>query len=68
MATYRTGKFASLIGVHPCTIRRWMDRGLLDYVRLPGGERRIPESELNAIIQGGDSSSTTNAPDVPNQC
>ena len=50
MLIYRTGKAASLLGVHVRTIRRWLDAGLLGYVQLPSGERRIPHSELEPYL------------------
>jgi len=50
MVTYRTGKAASLLGVHPRTVRRWLNAGLLGYVELPSGERRIPQSEMEPFL------------------
>ena len=48
--TYRVGECAALLNVNPRTMRRWMYRGLVDYLRLPGGERRIPRDELLTIF------------------
>lgn len=64
MVNYRTGKAASLIDVHPRTLRRWMDRGLLGYVQLPSGERRIPADELDAILQRRGGKSAPNPPEI----
>ena len=50
MDTYRGGGFAALLNVNPCTVRRWISRGLVAYVRLPGGEHRIPRDALTAIF------------------
>ena len=50
MDTYRVGEFAALLDVNPRTVRRWISRGLVAYVRLPGGEHRIPRDELTAIF------------------
>jgi excisionase family DNA binding protein len=50
MKNYRVGEFASLLDVNPRTVRRWMTQGLLSYVQLPGGERRIPYEELASVI------------------
>jgi excisionase family DNA binding protein len=50
MKLYRVGEFATLLDVNPRTVRRWMTRGLLSYVQLPGGERRIPCEELESIV------------------
>ena len=35
----------------PKTVRRWLKAGKLPYVRLPGGERRIPQDVLDAILR-----------------
>ena len=51
MDTFRVGDFAALLDVNPRTVRRWIDRGLLSYVQLPGGERRIPRDEAAAILR-----------------
>lgn len=41
------GEAARRLGVHPSTIRRWADAGLLQADRLPGaGHRRIPAGEI----------------------
>ena len=45
------GEFATLLGVNPRTVRRWLALGLLPYVQLPGGVRRIPYNELKSILQ-----------------
>ena len=37
---------ADRLGVHENTIRNWIDRGLIKFVRLPSGIRRIPAEEL----------------------
>ena len=52
MDTLRVGEFASLLGVNPRSVRRWLTRGLLPYIELPGGERRIHKSALDAILAG----------------
>ena len=62
MKLYRVGEFASLLDVNPRTVRRWMARGLLSYAQLPGGERRIPCSELESVIQHHPRSQSAQAP------
>ena len=47
---YRIGEAASLLGVHPNTIRRWEKEGRIRIVRVGGGHRRIPESEISRIL------------------
>ena len=54
MVTVRVGQAASLLGVHPRTIRRWMGRGLLPYVILPSGQKRIPGKAIKTILFGGE--------------
>ncbi|MAF52346.1 MAG: helix-turn-helix domain-containing protein [SAR202 cluster bacterium] len=51
MKLYRVGEFANLLDVNPRTVRRWMTSGLLSFVRLPGGERRVPHDELHAVLR-----------------
>lgn len=45
----RGWQVADKIGVNPRTVRRWMDQGILSYIRLPSGQRRIPASALEEI-------------------
>lgn len=44
-----TGKFAERAGVHPETVRKWCDAGLIPSWRTPGGTRRIPVTALDAL-------------------
>jgi excisionase family DNA binding protein len=52
----RQAEFARQVGVSESTVKRWLKREELEpgtgvrYVRLPGGERRIPYSELVRIL------------------
>ena len=46
----RTGLVASLLGVSPRTIRRWIALRQIDYFTTPGGERRVPLSEVKRIL------------------
>ena len=50
MEPFRVGQLAALLGVSPRTVRRWLSRGQLRYVRLPGGERRVPRQEIDKVI------------------
>lgn len=45
--TYSVGEFADKIGVHYQTVKRWCREGNLDYTKTPGGDRRIPQREVN---------------------
>jgi excisionase family DNA binding protein len=48
----RTGKACEILGVHPNTLRRWADTGMLPFLRMPGGpfgERRFLVADLKAF-------------------
>ena len=40
------------IGKSHTAIRRWMDDGLLPYVRMPSGIRMVRSSEVNKLLGG----------------
>lgn len=44
------GKAASLLGVHPDTLRRWDADGTLTALRTPGGHRRYRMSDIEAFM------------------
>jgi len=44
-------KVATMIGVHPSTVRNWSDRGAMPVHRTQGGHRRYLRSELELWIQ-----------------
>ena len=37
-----TFEVALLVRVHPNTVRRWADRGMLEHIKTPGGQYRFP--------------------------
>lgn len=41
-----------MLGVHPNTLRAWVDRGLVPAVRLPSGYRRFTPEQIEAIRAG----------------
>jgi predicted site-specific integrase-resolvase len=47
------------LGVHPCSLRKWADAGLINYVRTPGGDRRY---NVNNFINRNQPSSDDNKP------
>ena len=48
--TYRTAEAAKTLGVHPSTLRRWDEKGILrPSIRTLTGERRYTEADLKAI-------------------
>ena len=46
----RTGQVAKLLGVNPRTVRRWLTRHQVEFFTTPGGERRVPTSEIERIL------------------
>ena len=47
--TYRTAEAARLLGIHPSTLRRWDEKGILrPSIRTPTGERRYTEADIQA--------------------
>ena len=47
---YKMREASAILGVHSNTIRRWDREGKIKVVRAEGGHRRIPESEINRIL------------------
>ena len=46
----RTGQVAKLLGVNARTVRRWIALRQIDCFSTPGGERRVPMSEVERIL------------------
>jgi len=49
---YRLPFAANLLKVHPRTLKRWHQAGLIQLVELPGGQFRVPGEEITRIMQG----------------
>jgi len=45
---------ANRFGVSPKTVTRWAQKGKLTSIRTPGGHRRYRETEVRALLAGGD--------------
>ena len=45
-----TGAAAAVLGVSDETLRRWVERGKVRYVRLPSGRLRFRRSDLEALL------------------
>lgn len=45
------GDVATLLGVHPSTVRAWSDQGVLPVYRTKGGHRRYRQSEVDLWTQ-----------------
>jgi excisionase family DNA binding protein len=44
------GQTAALLGVTKSTIYRWIDKGYVKAIRLPGGHFRIPLEEVERMM------------------
>ncbi len=42
---------SELLGVHPVTLRRWANRGILPTIRTPGGHRRFRRQDVEALMR-----------------
>lgn len=54
-----TGKAAKLLGVHPLTVARYVDLGILEGMRTPGGTRRVNRESVEKITRTRVSSTVT---------
>lgn len=50
---------AETVGVSPRTVLRWIDRGDLEAVRLPGGRLRVSQTELAERLRSWTTTTTT---------
>lgn len=48
-----TGEVAKLLGMSRETVRLWCKTGKLKAIRTPGGQYRIPRSELEKMVEAG---------------
>jgi excisionase family DNA binding protein len=48
------GEVAHLFRVDPKTVTRWAAAGKISAIKTPGGHRRFRESEVRALLDGGD--------------
>lgn len=46
----RIAEAAFLLECHPDTVRGWMERGKVEYIRMPGGERRVLMTSLRPYL------------------
>lgn len=52
------GEVAALFRVDPKTVTRWAASGRITSIRTPGGHRRFRESEVRALLSGGEQASS----------
>jgi molybdopterin-binding protein len=50
VSDYRIGQAAEALGVRIETLRRWERDGKLTTVRTPGGQRRVPATEVARLL------------------
>ena len=55
----KPGEAAQLLGVSRDTIRRYIDLGLLEGIKTPGGQRRIDRDSVQDVIERRTIHSTT---------
>jgi excisionase family DNA binding protein len=46
-----TGEAARLMGVGRESVRRYVDNGLLDAIKTPGGQRRIKRVSVQKVVE-----------------
>ena len=49
----RAGEVCQMIGIHKVTLYRWIHTGILPATRLPSGEYRIAESDIDLLLRHG---------------
>lgn len=49
----KVGEVARRLNVSRHTVLNWIKRGKIKAIRLPSGRYRIPESEVEKILEGG---------------
>ena len=55
---YRISALAAKYSLHPQTLRRYCNQGLVECARIPGGWRKISESSLRSHLAYPDESDT----------
>lgn len=45
------GQVARILGVHPTTLRRWTNEGMIRCLRTPGGHRRFLQRDVDALLE-----------------
>ena len=48
----RVSEVAALLRLSDGSVRDWLAKGYLEEVRLPSRQRRIPQSQVEAILRG----------------
>ncbi|MSP13634.1 MAG: helix-turn-helix domain-containing protein [Chloroflexi bacterium] len=56
---------SKLLGIHPSTLRSWVDAGLIPAFRTPGGHRRIGLAQIQAFLAEHGTAMMLQAPNAP---
>lgn len=48
----RVSEVGALLHLSDGSVRKWLSLGYLHEVRLPSGQRRVPQSQVEAILRG----------------
>jgi putative resolvase len=48
--TFRLPEAAAILSVHPRTLKRWYRDGGIRLIELPGGQFRVPSSEVLRLL------------------
>ena len=48
----RVSEAGALLRLSDGSVRDWLAKGYLQEVRLPSGQRRIPQSQVEAVLRG----------------
>lgn len=51
-AAYKLAEVARIFGCDPKTIYRWLDKGLLQEIPVPGGRRMVNAQSVEDLISG----------------
>jgi len=49
---YSTGRAAEILGISKRTLYNWIRQDKIEYVRLPNGHYRIPQSAILKMLYG----------------
>ena len=49
---YTTGEVAKLLNVDITTVWYWIKKGKINYIKMPGGQHKIPKREVERILRG----------------
>jgi|APHM01.1.fsa_nt_gi DNA binding domain, excisionase family len=46
-----TSEFGEAVGIHTNTVRKWCKEGKIKSKKLPNGQRRIPKSQVDQVLE-----------------